>query len=72
LTIVRTLTLSNRKGKATISAAPILSPKLEEILPSVVNRLSPSNIKRTANNFLDEWEKSLAPPESSKDKENSV
>jgi hypothetical protein len=72
LTTVQALTLWNRKGKAAISAAPILSPKLEEILPSVVNRLSPSNIKRTANNFLDEWEKSLAPPESSKDKENSV
>ncbi|OAA39956.1 hypothetical protein NOR_05950 [Metarhizium rileyi] len=41
---------------------PILSPnKLEEILPNVVNSLSPSNIKRTANHLLNEWEKSLAP-----------
>lgn len=42
---------------------PILSPvKLEEILPNMANKLSPSNIKRTANNLLDEWEKSLTPP----------
>lgn len=43
---------------------PILSPtKLEEILPNMVNRLSPSNIKRTANDLLNEWEKSLIPPQ---------
>ncbi|KAG6008055.1 hypothetical protein E4U21_005068 [Claviceps maximensis] len=42
---------------------PILSPtKFEELLPNMVNRLSPSNIKRTANNLLDEWEKSLMAP----------
>ncbi|OAQ64630.2 hypothetical protein VFPPC_05886 [Pochonia chlamydosporia 170] len=54
---------------------PILSPnKLEEILPNVVNRLSPSNIKRTANSLLDEWEKSLVAPTSSEqaNKENST
>lgn len=49
----------------------MLSPKLEEILPNVVNRLSPSNIKRTANNLMTEWEKSLVPPET-RDKENSA
>ncbi|KAG6066854.1 hypothetical protein E4U32_005221 [Claviceps aff. humidiphila group G2b] len=50
------------KSNAT-AETPILSPaKLEELLPSVVNRLSPSNIKRTANNLLDEWEKSLVAP----------
>ena len=43
--------------------ASILSPtKLEELLPNVVNRLSPSNLKRTANNLMDEWEKSLVAP----------
>lgn len=42
---------------------PILSPtKLDEILPNMVNKLSPSNIKRTANDLLDEWERSLTPP----------
>lgn len=45
--------------------------KLDELLPSMVNRLSPSNLKRTANNLLDEWEKSLIAPEA-RDKENSV
>ncbi|KAM3505550.1 hypothetical protein MY10362_002872 [Beauveria mimosiformis] len=47
------------------------STKLDELLPSMVNRLSPSNMKRTANNLLDEWEKSLTAPEV-RDKENSV
>ena len=42
----------------------VLSPaKLEEILPNMVNRLSPSNIKRTANDLLNEWEKSLTLPQ---------
>ncbi|KAH7318467.1 hypothetical protein B0I35DRAFT_478973 [Stachybotrys elegans] len=47
------------------------SPKLEEILPTVVNRLKPSNIKRTANHLLDEWEKSLTAPDVN-DKENTA
>ncbi|KAG5974121.1 hypothetical protein E4U58_003580 [Claviceps cyperi] len=51
------------KSNPTTAETPIFSPaKLEELLPSVVNRLSPSNIKRTANNLLDEWEKSLVAP----------
>ncbi|KZL68050.1 hypothetical protein CT0861_07691 [Colletotrichum tofieldiae] len=38
----------------------LLSPsRLEELLPTVVNKLSPGNLKRTANNLMDEWEKSL-------------
>lgn len=37
------------------------------MLPNMVNRLSPSNIKRTANNLLDEWEKSLMAPTASAD-----
>jgi hypothetical protein len=41
------------------------------MLPNMVNRLSPSNIKRTANHLLDEWEKSLIPP-GTNDKENTA
>ncbi|KAH6689584.1 hypothetical protein F5X68DRAFT_73720 [Plectosphaerella plurivora] len=47
-----------------VLGTPILSPtKLEEILPNMVNKLSPSNIKRTANDLLNEWERSLTPPQ---------
>lgn len=60
-----------RKSKSIPLENPLLSPKLEELLPSVVNRLSPSNIKRTANNLMDEWEKSLVAPDA-RDKENSA
>ncbi|KAL7922449.1 hypothetical protein ACQKWADRAFT_79653 [Trichoderma austrokoningii] len=42
----------------------LLSPALEDLLPSMVHHLSPSNLKRTANNLMDEWEKSLVAPES--------
>jgi len=61
-----------RKNRSITGEAPLLSPqKLEEILPSVVNRLSPSNLKRTANSLMDEWEKSLVAPEAG-DKENEA
>ncbi|KAK0636283.1 hypothetical protein B0T17DRAFT_485574 [Bombardia bombarda] len=36
--------------------------KLEELLPPVLNRLTPANFKRTASDFMKEWEKSLSPP----------
>lgn len=36
--------------------------KLEELLPPVLNRLTPSNLKKTASHFMKEWEKSLSPP----------
>lgn len=49
---------------------PLLPPKLDELLPSMVNRLSPSNIKRAADHLMDEWEKSLASPED-RNKENT-
>ncbi|PON26879.1 hypothetical protein TGAM01_v204380 [Trichoderma gamsii] len=49
----------------------LLSPALEDLLPSVVHHLSPSNLKRTANNLMDEWEKSLVAPES-RHKETTV
>jgi len=63
-----------------LSAAPsptLLSPsKLEDLLPQVVNRLSPSNIKRTATDLMNQWEKSLAspiePPAAVEMKETSV
>jgi hypothetical protein len=64
--------VGSSKEKSPADEAPMLSPKLGEILPSMVNRLTPSNIKRTANNLMDEWEKSLADPQSSTDKENSA
>lgn len=52
--------LSSRARKADAS---ILSPALEDLLPSVVHHLSPRNLKRTATNLMDEWEKSLVAPE---------
>lgn len=61
-------------SKKSLSAdgAPVLSPTLGEILPNMVNRLSPTNIKRTANSLMDEWERSLLEPRPSTDKENRV
>ncbi|OIW29973.1 hypothetical protein CONLIGDRAFT_353754 [Coniochaeta ligniaria NRRL 30616] len=56
------------KKKASASRLRNQSPttpskKLEELLPPVlVNHLSPSNLKKTASNFMKEWEKSLSPP----------
>lgn len=60
--------------KATRSSQEnvLRNTKLDELLPSMVNRLSPSNLKRTANNLMDEWEKSLMPPEVRDDKENKT
>ncbi|KJZ71773.1 hypothetical protein HIM_08858 [Hirsutella minnesotensis 3608] len=55
----------------TTSASKSLTPRLEEILPNMVNKLSPSNLQKTANTLMDEWEKSLVSPES-ENKENSV
>ncbi|VZH98686.1 unnamed protein product [Fusarium fujikuroi] len=48
--------------KSTGYETPLLSPKLEELLPNIVNQFSPSNIKRTATTLMDEWEKSLTDP----------
>ncbi|OLN82123.1 hypothetical protein CCHL11_07623 [Colletotrichum chlorophyti] len=51
----------------------LLSPtRLEELLPTVVNKLSPGNLKRTANNLMDEWERSLSPPQKSRDEEEQL
>ncbi|KAK3370321.1 hypothetical protein B0H63DRAFT_314531 [Podospora didyma] len=44
-------------------SSPRGSPnKFEELLPPVLNRLTPSNLKKTASEFMKEWEKSLSPP----------
>ncbi|KAK4239120.1 hypothetical protein C8A03DRAFT_14462 [Achaetomium macrosporum] len=47
------------------SSSSSLSPsnKLEELLPPVLNKLTPSNIKRAAGDFMKEWERSLSPPD---------
>lgn len=50
------------KKNSTGYETPLLSPKLEELLPNIVNQFSPSNIKRTATTLMDEWEKSLTDP----------
>ncbi|KAB5575791.1 hypothetical protein GE09DRAFT_1215543 [Coniochaeta sp. 2T2.1] len=54
---------------STPSASSTLSnnTKLEELLPPVLNRLTPSNLKKTASDFMKEWEKSLSPPPQSRD-----
>ncbi|KAM7208723.1 hypothetical protein V8F20_000886 [Naviculisporaceae sp. PSN 640] len=56
------------KKKSSRSQLPSSPPnKLEELLPPVLNRLTPSNIKRTASDFMKEWEKSLSPPTPSRE-----
>lgn len=55
-----------RPSKSHISSrspSPAPANKLEELLPPVLNRLTPSNIKRTAADFMKEWERSLSPPD---------
>ncbi|KAL2132123.1 hypothetical protein VTI74DRAFT_4212 [Chaetomium olivicolor] len=55
---------SRSPSPPTRTSLSLSSPtKLEELLPPVLNRLTPSNIKRTAADFMKEWEKSLSPPE---------
>ncbi|KAK4122241.1 hypothetical protein N657DRAFT_657103 [Parathielavia appendiculata] len=40
-----------------------LSPnKLEDMLPQALNRLTPSKLKKTAADFMKEWERSLSSP----------
>lgn len=54
-----------------LSMTPLSPTKLKEMLPSVVNGFSPSNLKRTATTLMTEWEKSLVTPED-RDKENAM
>jgi hypothetical protein len=35
--------------------------KLEELLPPMLNRLAPSNLKRATSDLMKEWERSLYP-----------
>lgn len=50
------------RNRRPSSYSPPSPNKLEELLPPVLNRLTPSNLKRTATDFMKEWEKSLSPP----------
>ena len=50
-----------RSNKKTHPPSGPLSPqRLEELTATVVNRLSPSNIKRTASEYVTQWEQSMA------------
>lgn len=42
-----------------VSPVSINPQRLEELTAQVVNRLSPSNIKRTATDYLNQWEQTL-------------
>ncbi|KAK2063899.1 hypothetical protein LY76DRAFT_502649 [Colletotrichum caudatum] len=54
------MTLDTSVKSESIFDSAVLSPsRLEELLPTVVHKLSPGNLKRTANNLMDEWERSL-------------
>ncbi|GAB1314420.1 hypothetical protein MFIFM68171_04630 [Madurella fahalii] len=53
--------ISGRPPSPTPTPTP--TTKFEELLPPVLNRLTPSNIKRTAADFMKEWERSLSPPD---------
>jgi hypothetical protein len=35
--------------------------KLEELLPPMLNRLAPSNLKKATSDLMKEWERSLYP-----------
>ncbi|KAL2152095.1 hypothetical protein VTH82DRAFT_5279 [Thermothelomyces myriococcoides] len=57
---------SSSKSRTSRSPSPsVLAPgasKLEDLLPQALNKLSPSNIKRSAVDFMKEWERSLSSP----------
>lgn len=52
---------TNRRSSLHSPSSPS-GNKLEELLPPVLNRLTPSNLKKTASDFMKEWEKSLSSP----------
>lgn len=59
-------TKCNRKNKSSKSrldshASSPSSNKLEELLPPMLNQLTPSNLKRATSNLMKEWERSLYP-----------
>lgn len=52
---------SSSSTTASDAVPPSAALKLEELLPlGVLNKLSPGNLKRATDEFLTEWEKSLA------------
>ncbi|KAL2176369.1 uncharacterized protein P884DRAFT_300666 [Thermothelomyces heterothallicus CBS 202.75] len=60
-----TLKKSSSKPRTARSPSPPAAPgpsKLEDLLPQALNKLSPSNIKRSAVDFMKEWERSLSSP----------
>ena len=48
----------------TSPSSPTAASKLEELPQVILSSLSPGNIKRTAADFMREWEKSLSTPSS--------
>ncbi|KAL1837123.1 hypothetical protein VTJ49DRAFT_4235 [Mycothermus thermophilus] len=57
-----TTTTSVSAAAASLLMNPLNPAKLEELLPQALNKLAPSNLKRTAADFMKEWEKSLVAP----------
>ncbi|KAK1778106.1 hypothetical protein QBC45DRAFT_172316 [Copromyces sp. CBS 386.78] len=60
---------SSKKRVASTSSRPAppaatsTNPMLEDLFPAVLTKFTPSNLKKTADYYMKEWEKSLAPPE---------
>jgi len=49
----------------SLEEPPASPSKLNELTwPAALNRLAPGNIKKSASDFMKEWEKSLSPPPS--------
>lgn len=44
------------------SETPASPPRLEELPFAVLNRLTPSNLKKSASHFMERWEESLLSP----------
>jgi len=58
----KTRTPRSPSPPAEMSSAASSPSKLEDLLPQALNKLTPSNIKRSAVDFMKEWERSLASP----------
>lgn len=54
--------MTNRRSdkKTHVLSGPLSPKRLEELTATVVNRLSPSSIKRTASEYVTQWEQSMA------------
>ncbi|KAH6850719.1 hypothetical protein B0I37DRAFT_308428 [Chaetomium sp. MPI-CAGE-AT-0009] len=56
-------TLSAAATEAALDSAASSPHRLEDLLPqALMNKLAPSNLKRTASDFMKEWERSLVAP----------